>query len=379
MKKHYLLLTILGIIALSIQIIFFIPSTTSIALVDKGFKKENINRVGKAYSEHSFKKLYNKSIPLFSPLENEDLLPFPTEKLNEALAHQAKLIDLKRSNTDYQYYSDNQLVITKGKLDTTIQLMQEWTNNENIGLSQLFDTYLIKGKDKKGNVKFTGYFSPIIEVNSERTNEYPHPIYARPDEGLIPTRGEIHAGALVGKGLELAWAKSQKDIRSLQLQGSGYAKYPNGKTEYLAYGGNNGRTRSNSFPVEKVAMSSASSEPDTISTPKRQMRPGYTFFERSRNRKVSGAGSVPLTADISVAVDSRLIPLGACLLVEMPIINEKGRLINHEYRILLAQDTGGAIKGAGRIDYYTGIGKQAEMKARYYSHYGRVWILMPKS
>ncbi len=65
-------------------------------------------------------------------------------------------------------------------------------------------------------------------------------------------------------------------------------------------------------------------------------------------------------------------------LVEMPVIDAKGKLLRHEYRILMAQDTGGAIKGAGKIDYYTGIGDVAYKKARYMSHYGRVWLLMPK-
>ena len=59
-------------------------------------------------------------------------------------------------------------------------------------------------------------------------------------------------------------------------------------------------------------------------------------------------------------------------------INDRGRFIRHEFRIILAQDTGGAIKGPGRIDWYKGIGQEAKERAQYMSHYGKVWILMPK-
>ena len=157
---------------------------------------------------------------------------------------------------------------------------------------------------------------------------------------------------------------------------SGFVKYPDGSKEYLNYGGNNGRTQQTAFPAKKVSM--GSSKADSIARIEYK-RPGYTFFERSGKRKPIGAGAVELTPFISVAVDPRIVPLGSCMIAEVPVINEKGRLMRHELRIILAQDTGGAIKGSGRFDYYTGIGKKAYEEARYFSHYGRVWLLTPKN
>lgn len=398
MKKHYLFLIVIGILFLSMQIALYIPKNDNIT-VKKGFKKENINRVGKAQPNYTLTKLYSKSIPLFSPFEdNKSLLPMPSLELKDALVHQAKLLEIRKSEDKEHFYSDSELEITHDKLNKSVELLSKWNSNaSNKKLENLFDTYLLKGKDRKGNVKFTGYFSPIIEVSRTQTADYQYPIYEKPsDLNLIPTRSEILNGALKGQGLELAWAKSQKDIRNLQLQGSGYAKYTDGSMEYLAYGGNNARTRQDAFKAEKVSMSAdndnlSEEESNDVEqeaaqnvnvAPKKEkkqnVRPGYTFFERSRKAKPMGAGSVSLTPEISVAVDSRLIPLGACLLVEFPVINKKGRLLYHEYKIVLAQDTGGAIKGAGHLDFYTGIGTDAKHKARYLSHYGRVWILMPK-
>jgi membrane-bound lytic murein transglycosylase A len=395
MKKHYLLLTIIGIVLLLVQVIIYMPTNDNIT-VKQGFKKENINRVGKAQTNYTLTKLYSKSIPLFSPFEdNKSLLPMPSLELEDALVHQAKLLEIRKKEKKEHFYSDSQLEITHDKLDKAVELLANWNKNaSNKKLENLFDTYLLKGRDKKGNVKFTGYYSPVIEVSRTQTADYQHPIYAKPNNlEVIPTQSEILSGALKGQGLELAWAKSRKDIRNLQLQGSGYAKYTDGSTEYLAYGGSNARTRQNAFKAEKVSMApdkasdkaneTGEEATDKVNvapkkTKKQNVRPGYTFFERSRKSKPMGAGNVRLTPEISVAVDSRLIPLGACLLVEFPVIDEKGRLLHHEYKIVLAQDTGGAIKGAGHLDFYTGIGTAAQHKARYMSHYGRVWILMPK-
>jgi len=379
MKKHYLLLAGIGAIVILFEIAIFTPSPKKSQAgiqTSKAIVKENMSKAGKEKRKHHFTKLYNKSIPLFSPLDNEDLLPLPTERLGQAIKNQKRLLSFAKNKT---YYSDDDLTITKKNLKTTINLLDKWNNAEtNLALTDMFDTYLLKGRDKKGNVKFTGYYSPIIDVSSVRSEEFQFPIYSKPNDddwdGILPTRQEIQKGALADKGLELAWTKSPSDVRSLQLQGSGYVKYPDGKVEYFKYGGTNGRTKSNSSIAQKVNLSPTKDD----KTQPANHKPTYVFFERTAKSNPIGAGSVELTPEVSIAVDHKLIPLGASLLVEMPVINSKGKLIRHEYRILMAQDTGGAIKGAGKIDFYTGIGPDALNKARYMSHYGKVWILMPK-
>ncbi|MGB0863711.1 MAG: hypothetical protein ACPGXZ_12390, partial [Saprospiraceae bacterium] len=166
MKKHYLLLTIIGITLLLVQITIYMPTNDNIT-VKQGFKKENINRVGKAQPNYTLTKLYSKSTPLFSPLEdNKSLLPMPNTELGDALTNQSKLLKIRENEKKGNFYSDNQLDITYDKLNKSVELLSNWNNGTSSKrLEDLFDTYILKGRNGKGNVKFTGYFSPIIEVS----------------------------------------------------------------------------------------------------------------------------------------------------------------------------------------------------------------------
>jgi len=105
--------------------------------------------------------------------------------------------------------------------------------------------------------------------------------------------------------------------------------------------------------------------------------PNYIFFKPSKN-KPKGAGHVPLTAKYSIAVDRKYIPLGSCLLAQIPIIGENKKFSHYEFRFLIAQDIGGAINGPGHVDLYQGIGKIGQKNASALHHYGKLWLLLPK-
>jgi membrane-bound lytic murein transglycosylase A len=81
---------------------------------------------------------------------------------------------------------------------------------------------------------------------------------------------------------------------------------------------------------------------------------------------------------VSVAVDRRYIPLGSTLLAAVPVLDENNNFIGHEYRILTAQDVGGAIKGKGRMDFFCGTGEAGKKRSGALNHYGKVWLLLPK-
>jgi membrane-bound lytic murein transglycosylase A len=362
MKKYFLSFLVLGLVVVFIQAKLFNPAPAALSQKSElyGIVKENVSVTGKDKTSSVLPHLYNKSFAFFSPLDNEKhLLPSSSKNLRNALAQHSKLLSYKANET---YYESKNLVITKGLLDSTVQLLKVWSqsSNEDVQLADLFDTYLLKGKDRKGNSQFTGYFSPVIEVSETYSSSYPFPIYRKPDSEAKN---------------EVAWAKSKKDVKSLQLQGSGFVKYANGSTEYLSYGGNNGRIQPVKYPARKASLVSTSA--DSVAR-KKYKNPNHTFFKSSSKSQPTGAGGVELTPLISVAVDPRIVPLGSCLIAEVPIIDEEGRLIRHELRIILAQDTGGAIKGSGRFDYYMGTGNKAHEKARFLKHYGRVWLLTPK-
>ncbi len=102
----------------------------------------------------------------------------------------------------------------------------------------------------------------------------------------------------------------------------------------------------------------------------------YSFFAIS-NEKPKGASNTELVAGHSIAVAPSYIPFGTILLAKVPILNEEGHLSRHEFRILAAQDRGGAINGPGHVDIYQGVGKDAERRASAMHHYGALWLILP--
>ena len=281
---------------------------------------------------------------------------------------------------------------SKNDFIEVVQILKRWQLNPHKGIGQELDAYQIWGQDKRGHVKFTGYFTPIVKVKEQKDSIFRYPIYKRPRnwEGPLPSRAEIDgAGFLKEQNLEIAFAESAVDIYYMQLQGSGYIQFPDKTQRLLAYDG------TNTHPYRSIETF-ALNRPDfgisslTINGIKRFLRshphfqdtllfhnPSYTFFKMV-NRKPSGAAAVPLSAEISIAVDSRYIPLGACLLAAVPVYDPQSkRIIAHDYRILLAQDVGGAIKGTGRLDLYMGIGQEGRRRAEKMSHFGQLWLLLP--
>jgi len=316
-------------------------------------------------------------------------LPRIDENLTKALEQQLKL--LKRRKQNYTQKLDN-ITLNLTDLETTIELLLLWQQTYPQGLEEHLNAYQLKGQDGKGNVKFTGYFTPELKVSKRKSTRYPYPIYAYPTDwkGQLPTRKQIDgAGVLKNKGLELAYTKRLEDIYYMQLQGSGLVKYRNGKHAYFGFAGSNRHSYSSigkhiknneDIPLRNISMQGVKSylkyNPDQVK-PILFTNPSYVFFEAS-NSKPLGAGHVPLTADYSIAVDPKHIPLGSCLLAAVPVMDEEGDFSHHQYKFLLAQDVGGAIKGNGHVDIYSGIGKIGQQKAMDMHHYGQLWILLPK-
>ena len=340
-------------------------------------------RTGKLKDAIPLAKTYTKTnLSTFS-------LPRIDENLTKALEWQLKL--LKRRKQDYSQQFDN-IDLNLTDLETTIELLLLWQQTYPQGLENHLSAYQLKGQDGKGNVKFTGYFTPELKVRKRKSKRYPYPIYAYPEDwkGHLPTRQQIDGqGVLKGRGLELAYTKRLEDIYYMQLQGSGLVKFGNGKHSYFGFAGSNRHPYSSigkhiknneSIRLRNISMEGVKKylkyNPHQVE-PILFTNPSYVFFEPS-NSKPLGAGHVPLTADYSIAVDPKHIPLGGCLLAAVPIMDEAGDFSHHEYQFLLAQDVGGAIKGNGHIDVYSGVGQAAKKKAMEMHHYGQLWLLLPK-
>ncbi len=314
-------------------------------------------------------------------------LPLFDQAFSTALKHQRKLLKIRRRGN---YHKVGNMTISKKQLKKTVEVLEIWGNAALIPLEEYVEVYQIKGKDSKGNVQFTGYYAPVINVNQTATSDYKYPIYTKPKnwEGTFPTRRGIEKeGKIKDESLILAYAKSPLDVYFMQMQGSGYVQYPNGRRELFSYGGSNGHRakRLSHFIKKQLSGSGVSMKLKTFLKKYPELKedlvysdPSYIFFNReSANKSVKGAGHVPLTEDYSLAVDEKYLPLGACVLAKVPQI-EKGRFIKHDLRFMLAQDVGGAIKGAGHVDLYSGVGAKGKRKSSI-NNYGQIWLLLAKN
>jgi membrane-bound lytic murein transglycosylase A len=240
--------------------------------------------------------------------------------------------------------------IHKKELLQTVRLLQAGAYEPG-ALFRYFDYYEINTELKMDRVRITGYYTPTIEASKTQTGERSVPMLKWPKEDgniPVPSPASIEAGALGGRGLELAWVSSKKELHNAQLQGSCVVQFPDGDTDFLGFG------------------SSVRGDGGA-----------YVFFKKI-GKEVLGSGSFPLTAGFSAAIDPRFIPIGGTLLAELPVCDKAGNTIGYEYRIIFAQDRGGAIKTTKRMDLYCGIGKKGLDAAKRVNSYGRLWLLLPK-
>lgn len=238
---------------------------------------------------------------------------------------------------------------------------------------------------------FTGYFEPELQGSRERSDDYPIPLYALPDDVVAGrpyyTRREIDEDLpLAGRGLELAWLADPVDLFFLQVQGSGRIKLSGGNVMRVGFGAKNGHPYSS---IGKVLIARGVMGPDQVSADAIRdwvrangaegrallwANESYVFF-----REVSevppemgplGAMNRSITPLRSIAVDPEFVPLGA------PIWIEKDGA-NPLHRLMVAQDTGSAIKGAQRADIFFGTGDDAGRIAGQVKDTGRMITLLP--
>ena len=242
-----------------------------------------------------------------------------------------------------------------------------------------------------GDPLFTGYYEP--ELNGARfpSARFRYPLYRMPPEarGRTPwlTRREILSGDVMeNRGLEIAWVDDPVELFFLQIQGSGRIRLPDGSALRVAYGGSNGHPY-RSIGVELVKRGVYGAHQVSAQVIKNWVRrnpeagqellyhnPSYVFF-----REIShvgdhlgplGAMNRPVTPLRSIAVDPDFVPLGAPVWLEK---NGKGKM----RRLMVAQDTGSAIKGAQRADIFFGTGAVAGRAAGKLRDPGRMVVLLP--
>ena len=238
---------------------------------------------------------------------------------------------------------------------------------------------------------FTGYYEPEIRGSLTQGGIYQHPIYAVPDDLVVgqpyATRRELDEGALLaGRGLEIAWLADPVDLFFLQVQGSGRVKLPDGGGIRVGYGGKNGREYS-SVGLELVNRGIYESHQVSADVIRNWVRDNpeegrellwvndsYVFFrevsEVPADKGPLGAMNRSITTMRSIAVDPSIVKLGAPVWIEKEGADPLTRL-------MIAQDTGSAIKGAQRADIFFGTGPEAGRDAGRIKDGGRIVVLLP--
>jgi membrane-bound lytic murein transglycosylase A len=237
---------------------------------------------------------------------------------------------------------------------------------------------------------FTGYYEPEIAGSPVPTDRFRVPLYRPPPElgsGLWHTRAEIEGqGLLAGRGLEIAWIEDPVEAFFLQVQGSGRIRMPDGQVVRLGYAGQNGHpyvsvgqelVRQGIYPQHRVSAQTirafVRANPEAGAELLRR-NPSFVFFREvlgvPPDQGPIGAMARSVTAGRTVAVDPRHVTLGAPVWIE-----KRGRAPIHS--LMVAQDTGGAIRGAQRADIFFGTGDDAGRQAGTVKDPGRMVVLLP--
>ncbi|MDX7998781.1 murein transglycosylase A [Xenorhabdus sp. Reich] len=254
--------------------------------------------------------------------------------------------------------------------------------------------YQMEGEDNYGNVRFTGYYTPVLQARRVSQGEFKYPLYRMPAKShhRLPNRAAIYNGAL-NKKLIIGYSNSQMDNFMMEVQGSGYVDFGDRlPLTFFGYGGKNGHAYRSigkvlidrkQVPGQKMSMKAIRQWGEQHSESEvrelLEQNPSFVFFRPEPYTLVRGASAVPLVAEASVASDKLLIPPGTALLAEVPVLDNEGKFSGqYRMRLMIALDVGGAIKG-NHFDIYHGVGETAGEMAGFYNHYGRVWVLKKSS
>ena len=290
-------------------------------------------------------------------------------------------------------------------------------SDENIKnyFKKYFNLYSATNMDGSDTGTITGYYQPILKGSKVKTSHYKVPLYTTPKDlitvdlsdvypelkskrlrgklagnKLIPylSRAEIDGQGSPLAGNEIVWVEDPVEAFFLEIQGSGIIEFDNGEAMQIGYADQNGYPFKaiGSTLVQKKEITMAEASMEGIKNWARKnitklreflnMNASYVFFRKLPNDLPGpiGALGVSIEAERSVAIDPKFIPLGAPVFLSTTQPNTSEPL----ERLMVAQDTGGAIRGGVRADFYWGSGDEAGRKAGSMKQQGKIWTLLPR-
>lgn len=278
-----------------------------------------------------------------------------------------------------------------------------------------FDAYSANNVDGTNTGLITGYYQPMLKGSRSKSAKFAFPLYSQPSDLITVDLADLYPelkykrvrGKLVGNklvpyasraqietavsplaGNELVWVNDIVEAFFLQVQGSGIVKLENGEQMQVGYADQNGQAYNSigriliergELTKDQAGMQGiknwAAKNPSKLQE-LLNANPSYVFFRELPAGLTGplGALGVPITAERSLAIDPKFIPLGAPVFISTTQPNTQKPL----KRLMLAQDTGGAIKGGVRADFFWGAGDEAGKQAGSMKQQGKIWVLLPK-
>ncbi len=335
------------------------------------------------------------------------------------------LIYFKQMNPDTQIHLGEDIFLISQVVDSLIDFkkkLKTWGFTDTF-FRYIEDNYYIY-KSSSRRVLFTGYFEAYLKGSLTPSAIYNFPIYKRPDDlvevdlskfnlfnnkkvvrnilkgrltkdnHVVPyySRKEIDSdGSLAGRDIEIAWIDDPADVFFLQIQGSGIVELENNEKLRVNYDNSNGHPyraigqllldrgllHRNDISMQSIRkyIENNPEEREEIFN----YNPSYVFFKIVEEGPI-GYIKVPVTPYRSIATDKDIFPLGMLCYVEteLPVFDDKGELSGwREHRgFVLNQDTGGAIRTPGRVDFFTGMGEQSELTAGHLKREGMFYFLL---
>ncbi|PJK27754.1 murein transglycosylase A [Minwuia thermotolerans] len=264
----------------------------------------------------------------------------------------------------------------------------------------------------EGEGRLTGYYEPVYPGSREPSARYDVPLHRVPGDlvtarladfsdeldgtirgrvdgdRLVPyhDRKAIRQGALDGRGLDLLWLADPIDAFFLQIQGSGRIALPDGEVAYVGYAGQNGRAY-RAIGRDLIAWGEVAAADMSMQAIRRwleanpgrvhellDLNPSYVFFTERETEGAIGAEGVVVTPERSIAIDRRLWYFGLPFWIEAPGVESEAAI----RRLVMGQDTGGAIRGPVRADLFLGPGDEAGERAGRLNRPLAMWLLLPR-
>ncbi len=330
------------------------------------------------------------------------------QALRQAIDHSLYYLDTPKAVRSYRKYAKTKFNIehTRRSLLRFKELLL--TSDSPAALEEAvkreFSFYQSVGTDKQGKVEFTGYFEPTYTASRVRTPEYRYPLYRQPANFKRwsrphPTRAQLEGkdglaqGKSILRGQELVWLSDRLEAFLVQVQGSARLKMTDGTTMTVGYNGTTNYpyvsvggelVKDGVFAKEELTLTKLleyfERNPHNLDKyiPRNNR---FIFFRETAGKPPTGNLGVPVTGDRSIATDKSLMPPGALALIVAPIpdVEPTGEIETRVVsRYVLDQDTGSAIKGAGRVDIFLGSGEIAGERAGRLNGSGNLFYLLLK-